>query len=70
MKKYKKVHTFAQETYKIYKTIENYIQNYTKKLKYFVTWHIKSKIQLKLSYKLSRNIIQLYKKHKYIHKNI
>ena len=61
MKKYTNLYTFTQETYKISKkTIEKYMKNYTKKLKYFITWHIKPKIQWKISLKKIQNVALIH----------
>ena len=46
------------------------MKNYTEKVKYFITRHIKLKIQLKISYKSSSNITQTYKKYTHRHKKI
>ena len=39
MKKYTNIHTITQKTYKNFKTVVKYMKKYTKKLKYFITWH-------------------------------
>ena len=59
MKKYLNFHKNTQETYK-YLTKNH--EKACKKLKYFITWHIKPKIQSKNIYEFNKNHIHLYEK--------
>ena len=69
MKRIKKFHTCTEGTYKISKSYRKIHKKVYKKMKYFITWYLKPKIEWKIPYKSSRNIIQFYEKHNHIPKN-